>query len=178
MSEGSFLSPTEALEPLELHAGMRIADLAASSGFFARAAARIAAPGEVWAVDPNPDLLRRLKTIAEGEGLRNIEVMRGDIEKPRGSNLPDNTFDAILLVNRLFAAGNKGAIAAEANRICKRGGVVLLIDWTDSFSGLGPHPDHVVGKADARTLFEAAGFAPVGAAPAGAYHWGLIMTKQ
>lgn len=180
MSEGSFsfLNPTEALMPLELHAGLRVADLSASSGFFVRAAARLVAPGDVWAVDPNPDLLRRIKTIAEAEGLRNVELMRGDIERKEGSNLPPNAFDVVLLINRLFAAEHKTTISTEIHRILKRGGRALVIDWSDSHGGLGPTPAHVYSAKEAQTLFEEAGFSVVGSVPAGAYHWGLIIKKK
>ncbi len=177
MAESSFLNPAEAMTPLGLHAGLRVADLAAASGFFTRAAARLVAPTAVWAVDPNPELLARIKTVASGEGLRNVEVMRGDIERAGGSNLPAGAFDVVLLVNRLFAAEHKSAVAQEAARLLVRGGVVLLIDWDGSHGGLGPHPSHVVAADTARELFAQAGFAPAGTVPAGAYHWGLIMRK-
>lgn len=164
--------------PLELHAGMRVADLAAGSGFFTRAAARLITPGEVWAVDPNPDLLRRIKTLAEGEGLRNVEVMRGDIERKGGSHLPEGAFDVVLLINRLFAAEHKAVVVAEVHRVLKRGGVTLVVDWSDSHGGLGPAPAHVVSAEEGRALFETVGFSTTGSVPAGAYHWGLIIKKQ
>ncbi len=176
--ESSFLNPTTALESLELHAGLRVADLAAGAGFFARAAARLVAPGEVWAVDPNPELLARLKNLALTEGLRNIEVVRGDIERHGGSQLPDAAFDAALVVNALFTARRKEAVAQEANRVLKRGGALLVVDWSESHGGLGPHPDHVVTESAAKEIFEQAGFAAVGRAAAGGYHWGVILRKK
>lgn len=156
---------------------MRVADLAAGAGFFTRAAARLVAPGEVWAVDPNPEMLARLKNVALQEGLQNIEVMRGDIERAEGSHLPKASFDAALLVNALFAAKRPATVAAEVYRIVKRNGRVLLIDWSDSHGGLGPHPDHVVSEEAGVAAFTGAGFALVGKAPAGAYHWGVILKK-
>ena len=177
--ESSFLNPQRTLEAAHISEGSRVADLAAGSGFFARAAARLAGPqGLVWAIDPNPDMLPRLKNLSAAEGLHNIEVVRGTIEKPGGTKLPDATMDVAVLANALFSIEDKEAAAAEAYRVVRRAGRLILVDWTDSHGGLGPHPDHVVSQAQARSIFEAAGFAQPEDIPAGAFHWGLILRKR
>ncbi len=164
---------------MHLSAGSRVADLAAGSGFFARAAARAVGPeGQVWAVDSNPQMLPRLKNLAMGEGLHNVEVVRGTIEKPGGTHLPDATMDAAILANALFATSDKKAAAAEAYRVLRRAGRLLLVDWTESHGGLGPHETHVVTAAKAREVFQEAGFASAEDIPAGAYHWGLLLRKK
>lgn len=177
--ESSFLNPQTTLDAAHISEGSRVADLAAGSGFFARAAARAVGPqGVVWAVDPNQDMLVRLKNLAIGEGLHNIEVVRGSLEKVGGTKLPDATMDVAILANALFAAEHKEAAAAEAYRVLRRAGRLVLVDWSGSHGGLGPHADHVVTQAQAKALFEAAGFAQPEDIPAGAYHWGLILRKR
>ncbi|HVY72811.1 MAG TPA: methyltransferase domain-containing protein [Candidatus Paceibacterota bacterium] len=177
--ETGFLHPTDALNAAHVHEGMIVADLGAGSGFFTRAAARIVGEGgQVWAVDTNQDMLPRLKNLGEAEGLHNIEVMKGDIETVGGSNLPAGHFDFCILTNVLFCAENKTAAVGEVKRLLKTGGRALVIDWTDSFGGLGPHPGHVIEEATARELFENAGLAFVQAVPAGSYHWGFIVRKK
>jgi ubiquinone/menaquinone biosynthesis C-methylase UbiE len=116
--ESSFLNPQRTLDAAHISEGSRVADLAAGSGFFARAAARAAGPeGLVWAIDPNPDMLPRLKNLGAGEGLRNMEVVRGTAEKLGGTKLPDATMDVAILANALFSIEDKRAAAAEAYRI-------------------------------------------------------------
>lgn len=177
--ESSFLSPQAVLAAAHISEGSRVADLAAASGFFARAAARAVGPeGLVWAIDPNPDMLPRLKNLAAGEGLHNIEVVRGTVEKVGASRLPDATMDVAILANALFSIDNKEAAAAEAYRVLRKAGRLMLVDWTSSHGGLGPHEDHVVTAAQAKAVFEAAGFAQAEDIPAGAYHWGLILRKR
>jgi ubiquinone/menaquinone biosynthesis C-methylase UbiE len=177
--ESSFLNPSATLGAAHISEGSRVADLAAGSGFFARAAARAVGPeGVVWAIDPNPDMLPRLKNLSVGEGLHNIEVVRGTLEKRGGTKLPDATMDVAVLANALFGIEDKEAAAAEAYRVLRKAGRLVLIDWTDSHGGLGPHPDHVVSSAQAKKIFEAAGFAQPEDIPAGAYHWGLILRKR
>lgn len=159
--------------------GARVADFAAGGGFFARAAARAVAPlGRVWAVDADPELLARLKNLAHAEGIHTVEVVRGNVEKPGGSNLEERSVDWVILVNGLFSSHNKGGIAAEASRVLRRGGKVLLVEWKDSFGGLGPAPEHVVSAAAATQTFAEHGFALVGDIPAGPYHWGCILQKK
>ncbi|MBP7770332.1 MAG: methyltransferase domain-containing protein [Candidatus Pacebacteria bacterium] len=177
--ESSFLNPQQTLGAAHISSGSRVADLAAGSGFFARAAARATGPeGLVWAIDPNPDMLVRLKNLAVGEGLHNIEVVRGTVEKVSATKLPDATMDVAILANALFGVENKEAAAAEAYRVLRKAGRLVLVDWTDSHGGLGPHPGHVVTQAQAKKIFEAAGFGQAEDIPAGAYHWGLILRKR
>jgi ubiquinone/menaquinone biosynthesis C-methylase UbiE len=177
--ESSFLNPQATLDSAHISEGSRVADLCCGAGFFARAAARAVGPeGLVWAVDPNADMLPRLKNLSLGEGLHNIEVVRGTIEKIGGTKLPDATMDVAILANALFGIEHKEAAAAEAYRVLRRAGRLVLVDWTGSHGGLGPHPAHVVTQAQAKKIFEAAGFAQPEDIPAGAYHWGLILRKR
>jgi ubiquinone/menaquinone biosynthesis C-methylase UbiE len=176
--ESSFLNPSKALSIAGIQEGMNVADFGAAGGFFTRAAARLVDGGTVWAVDTNGDLLSRIKSLAISEGLRNIEILRGNIEAKAGSGLPADHFDAVIAANILFSAANKDTVVAEIRRVLKRTGRAVVIDWSSSHGGLGPHPDHVVTEEDARKLFEEHGFSYVDAVPAGAYHWGFVVRKM
>lgn len=178
MEESSFLNPSYALVNAGLHEGQAVADFGAGSGFFTRAAARIVGDGVVWAVDTNGDLLTRIKSLAISEGLRNVEILRGNIESPKGTGLPAQHFDLVVAANILFSAHNKKALVAEMHRVLTKTGRALVIDWSSSHGGLGPHPDHVISAAEARTLFEEGGFTYLEKIPAGAYHWGFIVRKK
>jgi ubiquinone/menaquinone biosynthesis C-methylase UbiE len=177
MAESSFLNPTAVLRAAGLHESLRVADFDAGAGFFTRAAARMCFPGEVWAVDAQAEVLPRIKNLAVAEGLTNVEVVRGNVEHLGGSNLPDTTFDFCIIANTLFTLECKACCAAEAARILKRHGKVLVVDWKGSFGGLGPAAHHVIAQEDARAVFEEAGFSFVGNVPAGGYHWGCILQK-
>lgn len=179
MGETGFLNPAKAIHAAKLHEGMHVADFNAGAGFFARAAARaVGEGGVVWAVDVHREMLPRLKALALAEGLHNVEVMHGSVERPGGSHLPEGKFDSVIVANLLFSCDNKKGVAQEAHRVLRRTGRVLVIDWKDSYGGLGPHPDHVVSRDSARAIFEEQGFSRVEDIPAGAYHWGCIMRKK
>ena len=176
--ESTFLNPTRALEMAKLEEGMHVADFGAGSGFFTRAAARIVGPtGIVWAVDSNPSLLDRVKNLSLAELLENVEIMRGDLESPKGSHLPENQFDFVIAANVLFSAENRTALAREIKRVLKQGARALIIDWKDSFGGLGPHPSHIITIGAARDIFEKVGLSYIADVPACEYHWGFIVRK-
>jgi len=179
MAESTFLDPGRAVRMAKIHEGHLVADFGAGSGFFTRAAAReVGEGGEAWAVDINRDLLPRIKNLSSTEGLHNVHVVHGDIEAVGGTPLPPEHFDFVIISNVLFSAEHKVELVAEARRILKRPGRALVIDWSGSFGGLGPHESHVVSEREAKKLFEEGGFSHVEDIPAGAYHWGFVVRKK
>ncbi len=117
MSQSTFLSPGTVLEAAHVEAGMHVADLGAGSGFFTRAAARLVGPGGVvWAVDAQSDLLPRIKNLAEGEGLTNVDVLKGDAGTSGGTHLPAGAFDMAIAANLLFTIEDKHEAVAEIRR--------------------------------------------------------------
>lgn len=177
--ESTFLNPAKVVRAAKIHEGMLVADFGAGSGFFTRAAAREVGPkGIVWAVDVNRDILSRIKNLAAAEGLHNVEVVHGDIEREGGSHLPADQFDFCVVANVLFSVEHKKEFVQEVRRVLHRGGCALVVDWQESFGGLGPHEAHVYTEAAAHDLFSQAGFAYVDRVPAGAYHWGFVVRKK
>ncbi len=179
MEESSFLNPTKVIRAAGVHEGMQVADFGAGSGFFTRTAARsVGESGVVWAVDLQRDLLPRIKNLAAAEGLHNVEVVYGDISHEGGSNLPAEKVDFVIAANVLFMTEHKQEALREIARVLKVGGHALIIDWTNSHGGLGPHPEHVITLSAAKILFEKNGFTVLHETPAGAYHWGFVVRKK
>lgn len=179
MEESTFLDPQKVIEVAHIEEGMRVADLGAGSGFFTRAAARaVGDTGEVWAVDIQRDMLSHNKDLSNREGLMHVHVVHGDIETLGGTQLPADHFDTALLTNVFFSAEHLVGIAEETRRILKKNGMAVLVDWRESFNGLGPHPDHVVSQEKVQKAFESKGFVFVASIPAGEYHWGVLVRKK
>lgn len=174
-----FTDPEKNLEQFDLQKGMRVADFGAGSGFYALTAAKLVGDkGKVYAVDIQKDLLVRLKKASAARKILNIEIVWGDLEKENGAKLEDNSMDRVIVSNLLFQISGKESLVREAMRILRPNGKILVIDWTDSFGGLGPEPKVVFEQKAARTLFENAGFVLERTIDAGAHHYGLIFTKK
>jgi ubiquinone/menaquinone biosynthesis C-methylase UbiE len=174
-----FSDPVKNIEQCGIQAGMQIADLGAGSGFYSLAACKaLIATGKVYAIDAQKDLLTKLKNTATKEGIYNIEVVWGDIEKQGGTHLRDSVIDLCLICNVLFQVTEKKNLLNEAKRILKPGAKVLVVDWSDSFGGIGPKADHVVNREAAVALFEQSGFSVEKEINAGSHHYGIIFKKM
>lgn len=155
-----------------------MADLGSGSGFYTLAAARIVgATGRVYAVDVQKGLLEKIANEASRLKLTNVETLWGDLEKLGGTSLSNASVEVVLACNILFQLENKEAFLFEIKRILKPKGRVLVIDWKESFGGTGPQPNMIVPPADARALFERAGFVFERDINAGAHHYGMIFVR-
>ena len=173
-----FSDPVKNIEKCGIQVGQDIADLGSGSGHYSIASAKaLMSTGRVYAIDAQKDMLSRLKNQAIKEGLYNIEVIWGNIEKINGTKLRDSSVDLALLCNVLFQAENKMDLIKETKRILKPAGRVLLVDWEDSFGGIGPKKSMVVKKEKAKDIFEKNGFHIDREINAGSHHYGLILKK-
>lgn len=175
----TFAKPATNIAHLNLTPGMKVADLGAGSGFYAvEAARRVGNGGTVFAVEIKKDLLPRIETAARKEKLTNIKAMWGDVEHSGGTKIKDNSMDALIISNILFQLEDKDGFVKEARRILKPGKEALVIGWSDSHGGLGPHSDHVVTEDDAIKLFKSGGFEIGRKVKPGAHHWGFLAKKS
>ena len=173
-----FSDPQKNIEQCGIQAGMEIADLGAGSGFYTIAVAKaLISTGRVYAIDLQKDLLTKIKNTAVSQGLYNAEVIWGDIEKPSGTHLREGSIDLALLSNILFQLEDKQGMINEVKRILKPGGRVLVVDWSDSFGGIGPESKKVVLKTSAVEMFEKNGFHQDREIDAGSHHYGIIFKK-
>jgi ubiquinone/menaquinone biosynthesis C-methylase UbiE len=175
----AFADPKRNIEQFNLEEGMEVADFGAGAGYLAVEAAEVVGKkGNVYVIDIQQELLTKSKHYAKEHHLESIVFIHGDLEKENGSTLPDESMDAVIISNLLFQVGHKEAVLHEANRILKKGGRILVVDWRESFGGVGPQPEHVIAESDMRTFVETEGFTHITDIDTGAYHYGLIFRKH
>lgn len=175
----AFANPKRNIEQFALEPGMDVADFGAGAGYLAvEVAEAVGKDGNVYVIDIQQELLTKSIHLAKEHHLESIEFIHGDLEKEHGSSLPDKSVDAVIISNLLFQVENKPAILKEAYRILNDKGRLLLVDWRESFGGVGPQPDHVFPEDEAKTLLESEGFVFVSDIDAGAYHYGFICKKK
>ena len=173
-----FISPVDHIATLELSPGDIVVDAGVGSGAYALACARaITDRGIVYAIDIHKDLLARVHNDAEKEGLANVRTLWGDIEVVGGMQVEAQIADAVLVCNTLFMIEDKDGLMEEVKRVLKDTGKLLIVDWSDSHGGIGPHADHVFLEVDAKVLCEKHGFRIVRAVDGAAHHYGFVAMK-
>lgn len=178
-SAGSFAHPHRNIEALRVRPGMVVVDFGAGSGAYAISIAeRLRGSGHVYAIDVQQDLLRRIRSEAHRRNIQCLETIWGDVEQPNGSKIADGHADLVLISNLLFQVENKSAVLAESWRILNPVGTLAIIDWSDSFRGMGPHKKDVVSREKAIELAESSGFSFEEEFEAGAHHYGLLFRPK
>lgn len=174
-----FLEPQKILAQFHIDPGMKIADMGAGTGFYAFLISELVGPsGKVYAFDVVKDLLSKLKNDALAKNLNNIEVVWCDLDEIDGTTLQNNIIDRVVITNTLFQMEKKDNFIKEAYRILKPNGKMLLVDWSDSYSGLGPAAGEVVKPDAARVLCEHTGFIFEKEINAGDHHYGFVFNKK
>lgn len=174
-----FSDPENNITQFSLASGMEVADLGSGSGFYTLAAAKAVAPsGKVLAVDIQKDLLQKIKKGAEEHHLNNVDIIWGDLEHLGGTKLRENSLDAVVAANIFFQIKNRDSLCLEIKRILRPKGRVLVVDWADSFGGLGPTATDIIPKIQLTAMFQDHGFVMDKEISAGAEHYGLIFRKS
>src|SRR3989344_263945 len=152
-----FLNPEEVLKNLNLKEDMVACDFGSGSGGWVLPLARTLTEGKIYAIDILEEPLSALKGKAEIFKIQNIETIRSDVEKKRGSTIKDNEVDLVFMTNLLFEVEDKKGVLVEGKRILKKGGRISPDEIKD-----------IVKKLDLKIENEF---------KAGDYHWGLILAK-
>jgi len=174
----AFSDPKKNLEQLGIPEGAHIADFGSGTGFYTLAAARkVGSEGRVYAIDVQRDLLSLIAAEAVDEEIGHVEVIWGDIGKDHGTHLRDGLVDIVLVSNVLFQVESVDAVFQEARRVLRPGGRLLVVEWSDSFGGLGPKQEHVVSEGVVREALEVSGFNITGTIDAGDHHYGLVAQR-
>ncbi len=108
---------------LRLTPAITIADLGAGEGLISQLLARRAE--RVWCIDNSPRMVEVGTDLAANNGLANLTYKLGDIE---AVPLPDASVDLAILSQALHHAQHPQRAVAEAHRILKPGGQILVLD--------------------------------------------------
>lgn len=170
-----FLNPQQLVNQLNIKQGMKIADFGCGSGNITIALARlVGSDGEITAIDVLKSALESVKSRAETENLSNIKLTRANLEILGSSKLADESMNLVLLANILFQSPNQPAIIQEAERVVKKNGRIIVVDWRPD-AKFGPKTPFRTSKEEIRKIVSLNFEKEI---PAGDYHFGLIFRKQ
>jgi len=174
-----FSNPEQSVAKLGLRDGMKVADFGAGTGLYSLASSKRVGPdGKIYAIEVQKDLVKKLEDEIKKHKAYNIDCIWGDIEKKNGTKIGDETMDVVIISNVLFQAEDKIGLIDEAKRILKKDGKILLIDWQESFGGMGPALGHVVNEEKAKELFISRGFKFLENIVVSPHHYGIIFTHE
>lgn len=179
LTRGRFVAPEVVASHFHLRRGDAVADFGAGSGYFTPTLAKlVGADGRVYACEIQRMLVEKIGEVVRRENLSNVEVLWCDMGAQNGIPLPDQSLNAGVIVNTLFQLEDKPAAITEMVRTLQSGGKLFIIDWSESFDGLGPHPNDVVTETDAVALAESHGLVYERTFDAGDHHYGLAFRKS
>lgn len=175
----NLLDPRAMLQELGVADGHVVADLGAGSGayFTIQAGRLVGKKGKVYAVDILKSVLSSIEGKTRIAGVTNIKTVWSDLERVGAARIPEESLDFALLANVLFQSKKPDAILAEARRLLKRQGKLLVVEWKPGEFALGPQASLRLAQGRLRALAERVGFQEVRSVPAGEYHYGLIFVK-
>lgn len=173
-----FVQPDVVSTHFHFREGDVVADFGAGAGFYLQALSQaVGAEGRVYACEIQKVLVEKLGMLAHDQHLSNIEPLWCDLEKMGGTKLADAVLDGGVLINTLFQIEDKETSLDEMARVIRSGGKFMVVDWTESFAGLGPQPCAVLDEHAATALVEAHGFAYDRSFPSGEHHYGLAFRR-
>tara|TARA_B100000745_G_scaffold75304_3_gene45546 strand:+ start:675 stop:1238 length:564 start_codon:yes stop_codon:yes gene_type:complete len=177
-AQGRFVEPEKVITHFHLREGEIVADYGVGFGYFIPCIVKaVGSEGTVLALDIQKNLLEKVAIDSEKNGWNNVQIHWADIDEEQGIPLQNGEVEVGLLINTLFQLEKKDVALREIFRTLKSGGKLYIIDWTESFGGLGPQVGDVVDSDTAVALAETAGFVLERDFPAGEHHYGLAFRK-
>ena len=173
-----FMKPESVTAQFHLREGDHVADFGAGSGFFSFEMAKaVGGSGRVYALEIQKSLAETIRLEARKRRVNNIEIIWGDLESQKGVRLGAHSLDLGLMSNTLFQVQNKEHALALVASLIKPDVKFILIEWADSFGGVGPQSSDIIPEMKARALCEGAGFVLERSFEAGAHHYGLAFRR-
>jgi arsenite methyltransferase len=109
-----------------IYPGDAVLDIGCGAGFDSLLAARmVGTAGRVAGIDVTPLMIDKAREHAAAVGLTNVDFRVGEAES---LPFPDNGFDVVISNGVLNLTLDKGRALAEAHRVLKPGGRLLLAD--------------------------------------------------
>lgn len=159
--------------------GMRVADFGCGSSgrYIFPAAELVGSKGKVFAVDILKTSLETVARRVRMENVDNITTIWSDIEIFGATKIENSSLDVGLLVNTLYQSHKRVNILREAIRMIKNNGKLIIVEWKNIASPLGPPSEYRVKKDDLIKVLKKLGLELKEEFFAGKYHYGLIFIK-
>jgi ubiquinone/menaquinone biosynthesis C-methylase UbiE len=116
---------SDVLREAEIKSGFSVLDFGCGPGGYILPLVELVGPsGKIYALDTHPLAVHRVKKIAAGKGIGNIEAIESDCS----TGLPDGGLDTVLLYDVFHDLAHPDDILRELHRILKPGGILSFSD--------------------------------------------------
>jgi len=157
----------------------KIAELGCGNfGFFTFPLARLVGKnGTIYAVDIMKSALNEVQTRAKENNLPQIIPIWSNLEIFKGTKIESSSLDSALLINVLNQTNKRAEIIREASRLLKTNGKLLIVEWNNSDSPLGPSAARRLKIESLKSAALKLGFEIKEEFIAGPYHYGIVLIK-
>jgi SAM-dependent methyltransferase len=139
--------PDLLVEELHLQHGMTVADIGAGSGYLSRRMAPLVAPGRVFAVDVQPEMVALLTELSHRSEFKNITPIQGGADDVK---LPPASVDLAVLVDVYHELAYPYEVMRSLVRALKPGGQVVLVEYRGEDPGVPIKALHKMSEAQVR----------------------------
>ncbi len=122
-------TPGDTLRQLGLASGDSVVEIGSGNGYFTLPAARIVAPGLVYALDLDAALLDELETLAAQQESSNVTPLHGDA-RTLTDHLPEPV-DVAMIANTFHGTDDPAALLEEVTAVLAEDGRFVVINWHD-----------------------------------------------
>jgi precorrin-6B methylase 2 len=118
--------PDLLVNELHLASGMTVADVGAGSGYISKRLAAVVSPGNVLAVDVQPQMVEMLRDLSRKEGTTNIVPILGTASDPK---LPAGALDLAIMVDVYHELEFPREMISHICDSLKTGGKLVLVEY-------------------------------------------------
>jgi FkbM family methyltransferase len=136
------------MQGLQLKPGLRVADVGAGTGYYARRIARAVAPtGSVYAVDIQPQMITFLTERAKEAGITNLVPV---LASAKSTQLAPNSIDLALMVDVYHELEFPYEVLDSIVKALKPGGRVVFVEYRAEDAAVPIKPVHKMTEAQVR----------------------------
>ena len=165
-------NPEDLLSGIGLISASTFVDVGCGGGFFALPAARIVGKsGNVFGLDMDELALARLQQLADKENLKNVHLMRGDVES---LVVCEHCADIVFYGMTLHWFQNPYKVLENAKKMLGPRGRLVNMDWKKESMAYGPDLERRYSQEFAINLIATAGFSIETVRDSGPYHYLIV----
>ncbi|MFA7314717.1 MAG: methyltransferase domain-containing protein [Candidatus Magasanikbacteria bacterium] len=179
-SGNNLIDSTTILEKSHVHESMHVVDFGCGrTGHIVFSVTKaVGEKGIVYAVDILKDVLESIRRRSAIEAIHNVETIWGDIGKKNGVAIAPKTIDIVFCINVLFHFFDYDEVLNEATRLLKDKGRIVIVDWQNNLSGIGPKVENMVDFDKIIAWARQNNFFVQEDTALGNYHRGLFLYKN